>query len=56
MENTVKLKPSPLRYIGLKWPTSQMADRILKFVISHLGLGSNVQLGPVDFKVLRSAN
>ena len=32
------------RCIGLKWPTSQMADGILKFVISHLGLGSNVQL------------
>ena len=28
-----------------------MADRILKFMISHLGLGSNVQLGLVDFKV-----
>ena len=28
---------------------SQMTD-------SHLGLGSNVQLGLVDFKVLRSAN
>ena len=30
---------------------SQMADRILKFMIGHLGQGSNVQLGPVDFKV-----
>ena len=30
---------------------SQMADGILKFMISHLGLGSNVQLGLVDFKV-----
>ena len=29
-----------------------MADGILKFMIGHLGLGSNVQLGPVDFKVL----
>ena len=28
-----------------------MADRILKFIIGHLGLGSNVQLGLVDFKV-----
>ena len=44
------------RCIGLKWPTSQMADGILMFMISHLGLGSNVQLGLVDFKVLRSAN
>ena len=33
-----------------------MADRILKFVIGHLGLGSNVQLELVDFKVLCSAN
>ena len=30
---------------------SQMADRILKFIISHLGLCSNVKLGLVDFKV-----
>ena len=28
-----------------------MADGILKFMIGHLGLGSNVQLGLVDFKV-----
>ena len=28
-----------------------MADGILKFMIGHLGLGSNVQLGVVDFKV-----
>ena len=40
-----------VRCIGFKWPTSQMADRILKFMVSHLGLGSNVQLGLVDFKV-----
>ena len=26
-----------------------MADGILKFMIGHLGLGSNVQLGLVDF-------
>ena len=38
--------------IGPKWSTSQMADGILKFMIGHLGLGSNVQLGLVDFKVL----
>ena len=31
---------------------SQMADGILKFMIGHSGLGSNVQLGLVDFKVL----
>ena len=36
--------------MGLKWLTSQMADGILKFMISHLGLGSNVQLGFVDLK------
>ena len=42
--------------IGFKWSTSQMADRILKFIIGHLGPGSNVQLGLVDFKVLQSAN
>ena len=29
---------------------SQMADGILKFMIGHLGLGSNVQLGLVDFQ------
>ena len=34
----------------LHW--TQMADGILKFMIGHLGLGSNVQLGLVDFKVL----
>ena len=45
-----------LHCIGLKWPTSQMANRILKFMIGHLGLGLNVQLGLVDFKVLRSVN
>ena len=33
---------------ALHW--TQMADGILKFMISHLGLGSNVQLGLVDFK------
>ena len=33
-----------------------MADGILKFMIGHLGLGSNAQLDLVDFKVLRSAN
>ena len=33
-----------------------MADGILKFMIGQLGLGSNVQLGLVDFKVLQSAN
>ena len=43
---------SAIRCIGFKWPTSQMADGILKFMISHLGLGSNVQLVLVDFKVL----
>ena len=37
----------------LKWLMSQMADGILKFMISHLGPGSNVQLGPMDFKVLQ---
>ena len=31
----------------LHW--TQMADGILKFMIGHLGLGSNVQLGLVDF-------
>ena len=35
---------------------SQMADGILKFMIDHLGLGSNVQLDLVGFKVLCSAN
>ena len=30
---------------------SQMADGILKFMIDHLGLDTNVQLGLVDFKV-----
>ena len=35
---------------------TQMADGILQFMISHLGLGSNTQLGLVDFKVLCSAN
>ena len=39
------------RCIGLKWPTSQMVDGILNFMIGHLGLGSNVQLGLVDFQV-----
>ena len=38
----------------LHW--TRMADEILKFMIGHLGLGSNVQLGLVDFKVLQSAN
>ena len=28
-----------------------MADGIFKFMIGHLGLGSNVQLGFVDLKV-----
>ena len=28
-----------------------MADGILKFMTGHLGPGSNVQLGLVDFKV-----
>ena len=28
-----------------------MADSILKFMIGHLGPGSNVQLGLLDFKV-----
>ena len=28
-----------------------MANGILKFMIGHLGLASNVQLGLVDFKV-----
>ena len=32
-----------------------MADGILKFMIGHLGLGWNVQLDLVDFKVLCSA-
>ena len=45
-----------IRCIGLKWPMSQMAYGILKFMISHLGPGSNVQLCLVDFKVLQSAN
>ena len=45
-----------LHCIGLKWPTSKMANRILKFMIGNLGLGSNVQLDLVDFKVLCSAN
>ena len=40
--------------ITLHW--TQMADGILKFMIGHLGLGSNVQLYLVDFKVLCSAN
>ena len=31
-----------------------MADGILKFMIGHLGLGSNVQLDLVDFKVVLS--
>ena len=39
------------RCIGHKWTRSQMADGILKFMIGHIGLGSSVQLGPVDFKV-----
>ena len=39
------------RCIEPKKPTSQMADRILKFMISHLGLGSNVQLDLVDYKI-----
>ena len=30
---------------------SQMADGILKFMIGHLGLCSNVKLGLVEFKV-----
>ena len=30
---------------------SEMADEILKFMIGHIGLGSNVQLCLVDFKV-----
>ena len=33
-----------------------MADEILKFMIGHLGRGSNVQLGLVDFKVFWSVN
>ena len=40
--------------LTLHW--TQMADGILKFMISHLGPGSNVQLGFVDFKVLQSVN
>ena len=36
--------------VTLHW--TQMADGILKFMIGHLGLGSNVQLSLVDFKVL----
>ena len=40
--------------VTLHW--TQMADRILKFMIGHLGLGSSVQLDLVDFKVLCSAN
>ena len=36
----------------LHW--TQMADGILKFVIGHLGLGSNVQLGLVDFSFVIS--
>ena len=35
----------------LHW--TQMADRILMFMIGHLGLGSNVQPGLMNFKVLR---
>ena len=35
--------------VTLHW--TQMADGILKFMIGHLGLGSNVQLGLVDLKV-----
>ena len=42
---------TPHKLDTLHWPTSQMADRILKFMMGHLGLGSNVQLGLVDFKV-----
>ena len=34
----------------LHW--TQMAAGILKLMISHLDLGSNVKLGLVDFKVL----
>ena len=40
-----------IRCIGLKWPTG-----FLKFMIGHLGLDTNVQLGLVDFKVLQSAD
>ena len=40
--------------VTLHW--TQMADGILKFMIGHLGLGSNVQLGLMDFKVLLSVN
>ena len=35
------------RCIGLKWPTSQMANGILKFMIGHLKLVSS---GQQDFK------
>ena len=55
-ETSLKKKP----FNPVSWPTSQdqkaitlhwtrMADQILKFMIGHLGLGSNVQLGLVDF-------
>ena len=37
----------------LHW--TQMADGILKFMIGHLGLGSNVQLGLVDFKIFETS-
>ena len=50
----VKSQYDVLFPITLHW--TQMADGILKFMIGHLCLGSNVQLGFVDFKVLRSAN
>ena len=38
------------KYIALH--CTQIVDGILEFIIGHLGLGSNVQLGLVDFKVL----
>ena len=48
-EEFCKIQLYLLRCIRPEWPTSQMADGILKFMIGHLGLGSNVQLGLVDF-------
>ena len=54
-DSTLKMPPT-LRHLHYVVKVSngcrsQMADRILKFMIGHLGLGSNVQLDLVDFKV-----
>ena len=54
LENRTKMANITLLLMTLH--LTQMADGILKFMIGHLGLGSNVQLGLVDFKVLQSVN